>query len=283
MYKTVVTLFIGSIAVFCFASEKRDFAVGIFSEKHIKDSQNEYEDRFCYETVEDGKLYAIFDGYRGHEVADFVANNFVNYFQKTSGSIQKRMINTFKNIDKDECIKNNNHCGSTGSVVFIKDKILHCAHVGDSRVLLEGEGDIVFETIDHKPTSDDECVRIEDNNGKVVNKRVNNLIPVSRAFGYYGFDKNKKLIIVDPQYETLKLSERSRFLVLATKGLWKVVNNEEVVAILQKKASTIQNVNLLAKYLVLLARQKGSHGDITVMVVDLLNVNLCPTLSEEHL
>ena len=59
-------------------------------------------------------------------------------------------------------------------------------------------------------------------------------LAVSRAFGDYGL--GKKLIISEPEYEEIPLTKNHRFLILASDGLWDLMSNEEVAAILQEQA-----------------------------------------------
>ena len=273
MHRKLMLLVVCSGAAFCYASENRELVVekkvGIFSVINKRQHHNVFEDRFYHGTVEGGKLYAVYDGHGGPEVAEFLAKNFSDYFSKTSGLMKNRMVAAFKNAYNDDFVKLNNQSGSTASVVFIKDNSAYFAHVGDSRMVLGAGGKVGFVTSDHKPNRADEYVRIEDAKGLVFNKCVNGFLAVSRAIGDYGLDK--RLIIAEPEYTEVLLTEKNKFLVLATNGLWDVVTNEDVVTILKAKRSRIQDMNLLAELLANYAVVKGSRDDITVMVVDLLS------------
>jgi protein phosphatase 1L len=278
MNKQLALLFVCAATPWSYAMENnqlvREKKVGIFSVKNQRDCQEDFS--FHGSTIDGGKLCAVYDGHGGHEVAEFLANNFHDYFSKTSGPVQQRMAEAFKNADNDEFVKLNKKAGSTASVVFIKDNIAHIAHVGDSRVVLEKDGAVGFATSDHKPNRADEYVRIEDAKGIVFNKRVNGFLAVSRAFGNYGIDDSKKIIISEPEYAERSLTPKNKFLVLATDGLWDVMNNEEVVNTLDImsygiKHLRVEDLDSFAKSLVLLAIQKKSSDNITVMVVDLLS------------
>lgn len=275
MYKKLIMLIVCGGAPFCYASENRELVVGknvgVFSVTNKRQPQQACEDRFYHGTVDGGKLCAVYDGYGGSQIAQFLTEKFPVYFAQTSGSIKDRMVKAFKDADSDEIVKNYKESGSTASVVFIKDNVAHFAHVGDSRVLLEADGKIDFVTSDHKPNRADEYVRIEDAHGIVFNERVNGFLAVSRAFGNYGIDATKNIIIVEPEYTEVTLIEKNKFLVLATDGLWDFMSNEEVVKVLQAKKSTVTDVGSFAKLLALFASSRGSRDDITVMVVDLLS------------
>ena len=270
MNRKCVLLFLSTAVAFCCASENRELVpqknIGIFSSQNKRESQ---EDFFYHGEVDNGQLYAVYDGHGGYKVAECLAKKFPIYFSQTSGLMADRMQQAFENADKDECMELNRECGSTAAVVFIKDNVAHCAHVGDSRALLEVNGKVDFVTIDHKPDRADEYIRIDYANGIVFNKRVNGMLAVSRAFGDYGLDK--RLIIPTPEYAEVPLCKDSNFLVLATDGLWDFLSNEEVVEILNEKKSSIKDMSSLAKLLALFAVSRGSRDNITVMVVDLLS------------
>ena len=187
----------------------------------------------------------------------FIANKIKELCEKSNPS-----------IDNDEFIKEKHkECGSTAAIVFIKDKIAHCVHVGNSRILLEKNGTIDFVTQDHVPNRVDESLRIIKNGGVIYEKRVNGFLSITRAFGDYAL--SKKLIIAEPDYEEILLNEH-KFLVLATDGLWNRVAKEEIVGILDAKKS-VQDINLLAKMLGMFAIKRNSSDNITVMVIDLLS------------
>jgi serine/threonine protein phosphatase PrpC len=240
--------------------------IGIFSEINQRKQQ---EDRFCHCDVDGGNLYAVYDGHLGSEVADFLANNFHEYFRKTSGSIRERMIQTFQNVDNDEVIKKYKHCGAAAAIVFIKDNIAHCAHVGDARIVLESDGSVAFATIDHKPDRADEYVRIEDKKGAQFADSMKDFLILSRSFGDHGF--NKDVMIAEPDYKEIELTQECKFLLLGTDGLWSVMSNEEATGILHAQRSQVQDMNLLAKMLGMCAIKKNSKDNITVMLVDLLS------------
>src|ERR1700751_454596 len=126
MSKRFVMLIVASGISLCYAMEperklpQREFKVGIYSEKNIRDAQ---EDRFYCGDVDGGKMFGLYDGHgrhSGHEVAQFLVENMPHYFCQTAGAMHDRMVKTFEMIDKDKFVLSKK-CGSTASVVFIKD------------------------------------------------------------------------------------------------------------------------------------------------------------------
>eukprot|EP00955_Chlamydomonas_euryale_P010011 107421-Chlamydomonas_euryale.AAC.8 len=81
-------------------------------------------------------------------------------------------------------------------------------------------------TVDHKPNNKDEKERIENAGGVVIwagTWRVGGVLAVSRAFG----DKPlKQFVISTPHVREDMLSRDDEFLILASDGVWDVINNE---------------------------------------------------------
>jgi serine/threonine protein phosphatase PrpC len=243
--------------------------VGIFSCQNKRKCQ---EDRFYHGSVDGGEWYAVYDGHGadqyGDTISHFLQENLHDYFHQASGSIHERMMQAFKNADDNEYVQYYKKAGSTASVVYIKDTIAYFAHVGDSRALLEACGMVAFATEDHKPLRCDEKERIENAGGVISFGRVDGKLAVSRAIGDHRYDK--KVVISEPEYTEIPLTQHHKFLVVASDGLWDTVSNEDVADILDRQQDKIQDMNELAKMLVDLAIERGSTDNITVMVVDLL-------------
>ena len=95
---------------------------------------------------------------------------------------------------------------------------------------------------DHKPYLEAECTRIEKAGGKVEIGRINGKLAVSRGFGdfHYKSDMNLKaeeqLVIATPEIKVKDLSsEKYKFAILASDGIWDVMENGEVVDFVAEK------------------------------------------------
>ena len=291
MNKIIVFTFICSTVALVHASEKRNYIepsnkVGIFSDVN---QRNRYEDRSFYTTIKGGdlngsELYAVYDGHFCHRInnldddndgsviAQFLVDRFPDYLRKTSGTIQERMVAACKNIDNDKFVKKHKDCGATAAIVLItknnNKRVACCAHVGDPRIVLEKNGKVDFATNDQVPTRADEYIRIKAK-GIVFNNRVNGFLSVSRAFGDYVLDSDKKIILVEPDYKEIELTSEHTFLILATNGLWRMVSNEEAVSILNAKRESVKDLNELAQMVGMFAKTRNSNDNITVVLVNL--------------
>ncbi|XP_041001385.1 protein phosphatase 2C 16-like [Juglans microcarpa x Juglans regia] len=176
--------------------------------------------------------------------------------------------------------------GSTAVVAVICSSHIIVANCGDSRaVLCRGKEPIALST-DHKPNREDECSRIEAAGGKVIQwngHRVFGVLAMSRSIG----DRYlKPWIIPEPEVVFLPRARDDECLILASDGLWDVMSNEEACEVARKRillwhkkngtASLVERgtgidpaAQAAADYLSMLALQKGSKDNISVIVVDL--------------
>ncbi|KAL1829289.1 hypothetical protein ACET3Z_007701 [Daucus carota] len=176
--------------------------------------------------------------------------------------------------------------GSTAVVALLCSSHIIVANCGDSRAVLYRGKEARALSIDHKPNREDEYARIEASGGKVIQwngHRVFGVLAMSRSIG----DRYlKPWIIPQPEVIIIPRARDDECLVLASDGLWDVMTNEEAcevarrrILLWHKKNGPITNLNrgqgadpaahAAAEYLSMLALQKGSKDNISVIVVDL--------------
>jgi len=144
--------------------------------------------------------------------------------------------------------------GTTAVTALRKGNDLFVANVGDSRCVLAREAsggklDAVAMSQDHKPDRSDERERIVRNRGAVeplrgvngrfvgpsrvwTTKQVAGGLAVSRAFG--DFSMEKAGVVAEPEIKKETLSNKDKFLVLASDGVWEHLSNQQVVDIANK-------------------------------------------------
>ncbi|HLW72609.1 MAG TPA: PP2C family protein-serine/threonine phosphatase [Candidatus Babeliales bacterium] len=272
MDKKLTLLLACSVVGFCYASETQ-MLVGISSEMNKRNYQ---EDRFFHGDVDGGTWYGVYDGHGGDVISEFLANNLHNYFSKLSHCCMRhKMLLAFEAAENDAVIKLHPECGSTASVVYIKNNIAYFAHVGDSRAVLECKGKVVLATSDQKPNRPDEKKRIVNAGGKISMNgvwRVNGLA-VSRSIGDKALkDGAEGQIIAVPEITEIPLTADNHFLIIASDGLWDVIENEDAVDMVTKELAKNSSLDDIAQTLKNDAIAKGSGDNITVCVVT-LNVN----------
>ncbi|KAK8475269.1 hypothetical protein V6N11_027717 [Hibiscus sabdariffa] len=176
--------------------------------------------------------------------------------------------------------------GSTAVVALVCSSHIVVANCGDSRAVLCRGKEAMALSIDHKPNRDDEYARIEASGGKVIQwngHRVFGVLAMSRSLG----DRYlKPWIIPDPEVMFIPRAREDECLILASDGLWDVISNEEACEVARRRILLWHKKNgvpslvergkgidpaaqAAAEYLSMLAMQKGSSDNISVIVIDL--------------
>ncbi|ESQ52078.1 hypothetical protein EUTSA_v10017836mg [Eutrema salsugineum] len=214
-------------------------------------------------------LYAIFDGHSGRDVADYLKNHLFDNilsqpdFWKNPQEATKRAYKT-----TDDYILHNvvgPRGGSTAvTAIVIDGKKLVVANVGDSRAVLCRKSDVAKQiTVDHEPEKERDLV---ESKGGFVSKnpdndaRVDGQLAMTRAFGD---GRLKEHISARPDIEIVEILSDTKFLILASDGLWKVMSNEEA----WHQIKEIGNAEEAARSLIDEALARGSKDDISCVVV----------------
>ena len=136
---------------------------------------------------------------------------------------------------------NAEYTGTTATTVVLTKSHVFIAHVGDSRGVFVSNGKVKYETVDHHPDKPEERQRIVEGNGSVVNNRIDGNLAVSRAIGdfVYKRDLSRKIsqqwVIPVPVIQTFERSPEDEYLILASDGVWAVMETEEVVEFINEK------------------------------------------------
>lgn len=113
-----------------------------------------------------------------------------------SGQLEEALKQGFLELDaamqREESLREE-VAGSTAVAVMVKDEVLYCANVGDSRAVASVKGKAEPLSVDHKPNNEGEMRRIIAGGGHVEFNRVNGNLALSRALGDFGFKANANL------------------------------------------------------------------------------------------
>ncbi|XP_057524185.1 probable protein phosphatase 2C 12 [Amaranthus tricolor] len=232
---------------------------------------------------EDGVLCGVFDGHgkNGHIVSRIVSRrlplrlldkkNAVSEVNENHSGIQSTQDESDSSSTKNQlkeweeaCLKafpeldeelkkvqrvDFKFSGTTAVVALKQGDDLLIANLGDSRAILGTKSDdggltAVQLTIDLKPGTPDEALRIRSSNGRVFALRDEPGAPrawlprvyspgmaMSRCFG--DFVMKNYGIISDPVITHHHITSHDQFILLATDGIWDVLSNEEVVSIVK--------------------------------------------------
>ncbi|GMI92581.1 hypothetical protein like AT5G26010 [Hibiscus trionum] len=223
--------------------------------------------------MEGGAFCGVFDGHgkNGHVVSNMVRNSLPSMLLSQKNALEKikttyekncqhqgllnweeACISAFKVLDKEIMLQENLDCstsGTTAVVVVRQSEDLVIANLGDSRAVLgtmtEHGIKAVQLTTDLKPGLPCEAERIRNCKGRVLALKEEPHIQrvwlphedspglaMSRAFGDFLL-KNHGIIAV-PDVFHHHLTTNDQFIVLATDGVWDVLNNNQVATIVME-------------------------------------------------
>ncbi|CAA7058294.1 unnamed protein product [Microthlaspi erraticum] len=183
----------------------------------------------CFDGSSKKSFFGVYDGHGDGKAVKYVADN-----------LHKNVLEMMKNCkegkeEKEEALKaaylktdrdfleKDFKSGACCVTVLIQDQEIIVSNLGDCRAVLCRGGVAVALTSDHKAGREDERQRI-----KHQAWRVAGALAVSRSIGDADL-KKKKWVIAEPETRVLEIEEDMEFLVIASDGLWDVVNNQEAV------------------------------------------------------
>jgi len=115
--------------------------------------------------------------------------------------------------------------------------VLYVANVGDTRaVLVSGASLAERLSYDHKASDKFEIERIKRDGGIVMDDRVSGQLAVSRAFGDHALKREG--VIAKPHSKKHVIRPSDRFLVIASDGIWDVLDDQEVFKLCRDDHST---------------------------------------------
>eukprot|EP00854_Cymbomonas_tetramitiformis_P014243 gene14243-16847_t len=241
-------------------------------------------------------VFGVFDGHgpQGHESSGEAKEALPRILLEelaSQGTAEKALKATFPRVhtltsDKVNC----EFSGTTAVVVHVKGSALTCGWVGDSRAVVGREGpdgntQCIALSADHKPDQSQELHRIQSNNGRVdrlVDQEGRQVGPYRVWLRYAwipGLAMSRSLgdtlahrvgVSCDPDISKHELTEKDRFLILASDGVWEFISNEEAVGMVSKASSPEEAAEQLvtAAHERWAAEEDGVVDDITVVVVN---------------
>jgi serine/threonine protein phosphatase PrpC len=238
------------------------------------------EDRTdVYETlIRDYEYYAVFDGHGGSDVVEYVQQNMRGILINLISNKDTLQLNEddilyqgLKTIVERLPTSVAKYQGTTAVIVLRRAHEMWIANCGDSRAIVSlNNGKSIQLTDDHKPNREDEYRRIISQGGFVAPSykgdvyRVNASLAVSRSIGDLSLFPH---VTWKPEITYASISATFKFLVLATDGVWDVLDNHDVSTIVNLQATN--NFKNIAKNICALARTRGSTDNISIVVVRL--------------
>lgn len=224
-------------------------------------------------------VYAVFDGHGGDKVAEHCKERLLpllgNAILSTEHNIPLALYETFVTLDGTLPKEVSQFVGSTANVLIKDQKTIWVANCGDSRAVSQVNDIAVPLSIDHKPHRKDEFERIKRTGGFVGKSvvedvwRVNGILAVSRALGDHHLSPQ---VIPLPEIHIMDITPVTKFVIMATDGLWDVISNEDAVKMVfteyQNESKTDrETLNIACTKLIMHAVEKGTTDNTTVMIV----------------
>jgi len=229
-------------------------------------------------------LIILCDGHGGDKCSKFIIQILPKLIEQKikllSHNYSNLLIELYINELMDDLDKLfsqlNDKSGSTCVIGLFIDNDLYISNTGDSRCIIGNTyNELLFSTTDHKPELSLEKNRIEEHGGKImnidvarvyINEHVNGLA-MSRAIGDLEYkNSNNNIVICNPDIIFQNIIARNEFIILASDGLWDVINNNEAIYFVNKYLTKI-SLKQIAIKLTKLALQKGSTDNVTVIIV----------------
>lgn len=186
--------------------------------------------------------------------------------------------------------------GSTATVCFISKKHIIVANVGDSRAVLGRKSRAIQLSSDHRPIGSSksgrsEISRVVASGGWISQMRVCGILGVTRAFGDYEFkggreelleeleasgvrcqgDMKRPPVIAIPDVRVFERSIDDDFCVVATDGLWDVMNAAQAITFVRTMVikNGVRDMTTVAQALVQRAIEGRTQDNVSCVVLDL--------------
>ena len=230
-------------------------------------------------------FFAVYDGHGGKRAAAWAVDRLLPNLLETrapasddrAAALDEASVAAFLKTDReflDHAALSGMPDGSTAVTCMLQPpatadgpRRLLVANLGDSRVcVVRTDGSATALSDDHKPNRPDERARVQAAGGVVVFAgcwRVQGNLAVSRAFG----DSHCKPygVSAEPELSRFDVADTDQFLVLASDGLWDVVDEAQCGHMLRRCTDPLDGARALCE----MASQRGSMDNITVLVVAL--------------
>lgn len=225
----------------------------------------ENQDRLAFANLKNA-LVGLFDGHgkKGGIVATLVQRELIRRVllsKNPSQSLKEAFADIQNMLSKNPDAQ---HAGTTAVIgVLDEHDMFTVANVGDSRLIVVRNKELLFATCDHKPTDPIEIERVTRNGGFVYNGRVwsknGSGFALARSMG--DISSQGTALIAEPDISSVQLIKGDT-VVLASDGVWDVLSNQQVIELIDEQGSLQDIANRIVKN----ARDEGSRDDISALV-----------------
>nr|CAB3469646.1 unnamed protein product [Digitaria exilis] len=223
----------------------------------------------------------VFDGHGGKDAAHFVRDNLPRVIVEDADfplQLEKVISRSFMQIDFQFAETCSHHralsSGTTALTAMIFGRSLLVANAGDCRAVLSRRGTAIEMSMDHRPCSLTEKLRIESLGGYVDDGYLNGLLGVTRALGDWHLEGLKELgepgggpLSAEPELKMITLTKDDEFLIIGSDGIWDVFSNQNSVDFARRRLQVHNDVKLCCKEIVEEAIRRGATDNLTAVLV----------------
>lgn len=211
--------------------------------------------------------FAIFDGHGGSEAVDYCRNRMHEEFKKaiqnSAEDIPKAFTTCFQKVDNQLRLAGAHTSGTTVTACLVRrenhQRVLYLANVGDSNAVMVSSSGAQRLSQEHKGTDPGEIDRIVTSGGILIRGRVAGQLAITRSLGDHHLKTSG--VSNEPYITRRVISAQDKYLVMASDGLWDVVDESQLP---DGRNSNSQEVcqQLLNK-----ALESGSQDNIAILTV----------------
>lgn len=168
--------------------------------------------------------------------------------------------------------------GGVATVIYLQSTELYVANVGDAQaMIIQTDGTHKMLTRKHDPAEPTERARIREAGGWVSrNGRLNDVLEVSRAFGYVDL---MPAVQASPHISNMTIRENDDIILIATRELWEYLSPGLITDIARAER---QDLMVAAQKLRDLAIAYGAPGKIMVMMINVADLKRRVERSRMH-
>ncbi|KAJ6666523.1 hypothetical protein lerEdw1_020246 [Lerista edwardsae] len=113
--------------------------------------------------------------------------------------------------------------------------VMHISNMGNVHAIVCKNGKSYWLTTEHTTSSNEERIRVLEKGGYISSNEpkglIEGLVRTTRALGHHGNPTLKKTVIPVPHTMSVSIDSSCQFLILASNGLWEVLDKSEVVTL----------------------------------------------------
>jgi len=219
------------------------------------------EDTYSIDVCHGGRVVvAVYDGHGGDEVAQYLADNFGKRLARvplTTQAIADEFVRTDARVTRRF-----RHSGSTACVAVVDADRVWFANCGDSMAAIGRRGRPAVHVASREHKVSLELPRLRALGANITytdgTARINGGLNVSRSFG----DRDSKEFVTAEPYVRSEPRRGTEYIVLATDGVWDVMDAHAIDAIVRSSPEDKAAANLVRE-----ARARRSGDNMTAVVM----------------